>query len=197
MPPRPRRKLTSVTKSNALQYTAVFWDELFAELAKEYPDVATEKYHVDAMAAAFITRPETLDVVVASNLFADILTDLGGALQGSLGFPASANLNPEKRYPSMFEPVHGSAPDIASRGIANPIAAIWAGAMLLEHLGEAEAAGLIYGAIESVTAERRVRTPDLGGRATTAEMGDAIRGALTGARRSAPGSGTRAAGTTR
>ncbi len=178
---RPRKKLTSATKSNALQYTAVFWDELFAELAREYPDVATEKYHVDALAAAFITKPESFDVVVGSNLFADILTDLGGALQGSLGFPASANLNPEKRYPSMFEPVHGSAPDIAGQGIANPIAAIWAGAMLLEHLGEAEAAGAIYRAIESVTAERRVRTPDLGGRATTHEMGEAIRAGLRAA----------------
>lgn len=170
-----QRKLTSATKSNALQYSMVFWDELFAELTREYPDVMTEKYHVDALAAAFITKPESFDVVVGSNLFADILTDLGGALQGSLGMPASANLNPEKRHPSMFEPVHGSAPDIAGRGIANPIAAVWAGAMMLEHLGEPAAAGLLYGAVEAVTAEGRVRTPDLGGRATTRDMGDAIR----------------------
>ncbi|HEX7974618.1 MAG TPA: tartrate dehydrogenase, partial [Anaerolineales bacterium] len=136
---RPRHKLTSATKSNACQYSMVFWDEVFEELAAEYPDVQTEKWHVDALAARFVTHPQTLDVVVASNLFADILTDLGGALQGSLGIPPSANLNPERRYPSMFEPVHGSAPDIAGKGIANPAATIWAGAMLLEHLGQAEA----------------------------------------------------------
>jgi len=175
---RPKRKVTSATKSNALQYSMVFWDEVFAAIAREYPDVQTEKWHVDALAAAFITRPETLDVVVGSNLFSDILTDLGGALQGSLGFPASANLNPEQRYPSMFEPVHGSAPDIAGKGIANPIAAIWAGAMLLEHLGERDAAALIYRAIETVTAAGQVRTPDIGGQATTRDMGEAVRAAL-------------------
>ncbi|MCD6519882.1 MAG: tartrate dehydrogenase, partial [Anaerolineae bacterium] len=172
---RPRRELVSATKSNALQYSMVFWDEVFAELQREYPDVSCRRYHVDALAARFITAPESLDVVVASNLFGDILTDLGGALQGSLGIPPSGNINPERRYPSMFEPVHGSAPDIAGKGVANPIAAIWAGAMMLEHLGHADLAALILRAIEAVTEEGQVLTPDLGGRATTQQMGEAIR----------------------
>jgi tartrate dehydrogenase/decarboxylase/D-malate dehydrogenase len=172
---RPRRDLVSATKSNALQYSMVFWDEVFAALQKEYPEVACRQYHVDALAARFITAPESLDVVVASNLFGDILTDLGGALQGSLGIPPSGNINPERRYPSLFEPVHGSAPDIAGQGIANPIAAIWAGSMLLDHLGHTDAGALLLRAIEAVTAAGQTLTPDLGGSATTRQVGDAIR----------------------
>ncbi len=175
---RPRRELVSATKSNALQYSMVFWDEVFAQLKGEYADIACRQYHVDALAARFITAPESLDVVVASNLFGDILTDLGGALQGSLGIPPSGNINPERRYPSLFEPVHGSAPDIAGKGIANPIAAIWAASMLLDHLGHEDAGRAVMGAIEAVTAEGKTLTPDLGGRATTQEVGEAIRGRI-------------------
>ena len=131
-----RKKVTSATKSNANQYTMVFWDEVFEQVKAGYPDVETEKWHIDALAARFVTRPESLDVVVASNLFGDILSDLGGALQGSLGLIPSANLNPERKFPSLFEPVHGSAPDIMGKGIANPIAMIWAGALMLDFLGE-------------------------------------------------------------
>ncbi len=171
---RPRHRLTSATKSNALQYSMVFWDEIFHQLAREYPDVGTESCHVDALAARMITRPETLDVIVASNLFGDILTDLGGALQGSLGVAASANLNPEGEFPSMFESVHGSAPDIAGQNRANPMATIWAGALMLEALGEAPAAALVMAALEQVLAQGTARTPDLGGRNTTQEVGDAI-----------------------
>ncbi|HZK67520.1 MAG TPA: tartrate dehydrogenase, partial [Chloroflexota bacterium] len=155
---RPRKELVSATKSNACQYSMVFWDEVVRDVAREYPEVKVSQMHVDALAAQFVLRPETLSVVVASNLFGDILTDLGGALQGSLGIPASANLNPERRYPSMFEPVHGSAPDIAGQGIANPIAAIWAGASMLEFLGEKEAAGRVMDAVRAVTGEGRLFT---------------------------------------
>lgn len=146
-------KLASVTKSNAQKYTMVMWDEVTEELALEYPDVAVSRYHIDAIAARFVMNPESLDVVVASNLFGDILTDLGAAIQGGLGYAASANLNPDSSGPSMFEPVHGSAPDIAGRGIASPIAAIWSAAMMLEHLGEKDGAGAIMKALESVTSE--------------------------------------------
>jgi tartrate dehydrogenase/decarboxylase/D-malate dehydrogenase len=177
---RPRRMLASTTKSNALQYSMVFWDEVFAALQAEYPEVSCRQYHVDALAARFITAPESLDVVVASNLFGDILTDLGGALQGSLGIPPSGNINPEGRYPSLFEPVHGSAPDIAGKGIANPIAAIWAASMMLDHLGHEDAGGLMMQAVEKVTSERRILTPDLGGTATTRQVGEAVRKALEG-----------------
>jgi tartrate dehydrogenase/decarboxylase/D-malate dehydrogenase len=170
---RPRHKVTSVTKSNAQQYGMTLWDEVFARVALDYPSVATEHWLVDAMAARFVLRHETLDVVVASNLFADILSDLGSALAGSLGIAASANLNPERRYPSMFEPVHGSAPDIAGQGIANPIGAIWSAALMLEHLGlQAEAEGVMR-ALES-TCAAGVLTPDLGGSATTRQVTDAI-----------------------
>jgi tartrate dehydrogenase/decarboxylase/D-malate dehydrogenase len=171
---RPRKKLTSATKSNAMQYSMVFWDERFKAIAAEFPDVETEKWHIDALSARFVTHPESFDVVVASNLFGDILTDLGGALQGSLGLPASGNINPPRQYPSMFESVHGSAPDIDGKGIANPMATIWAGAMMLEFLGESEAAELIFKAVRATTAAKRVLTPDLGGQATTSEVGDHI-----------------------
>ena len=175
---RPGAPLISATKSNAQQYTSVLWDEVCVEVAGQYADIAWQSMLVDALAALMVLHPERLDVVVASNLFGDILTDLGGALQGSLGLPASANLNPERRYPSMFEPVHGSAPDIAGRGLSNPLAAIWAGAMMLEHLGERAAADLVLRAIERVVAEGRVRTPDLSGSSTTDEVADAVIAAL-------------------
>lgn len=172
---RPRKRLASATKSNALQYSMVFWDEVLHEVAREYPDVTAASYHVDALAARMITNPESLDVVVASNLFGDILTDLGAALQGSLGLAASANLNPTERLgPPVFEPVHGSAPDIAGRGIANPIAAIWTSALMIEHLGEPETSERVMQALRAVTGERKVRTPDLGGKSTTPEFAAAV-----------------------
>ncbi|MBX5210517.1 tartrate dehydrogenase [Rhizobium sp. NZLR11] len=146
-------KLASVTKSNAQKYSMVFWDQITNMLALEYPDVEVSSYHIDAMAARMVMAPESLDVVVASNLFGDILTDLGAAIQGGLGFAASANINPGRTAPSMFEPVHGSAPDIAHLGIANPIAAIWSGAMMLEHLGEPDAARRVMTAVEMVTSD--------------------------------------------
>lgn len=147
-----RGKLASVTKSNAQKYSMVFWDEMTDRLAAEYPDVQVSRYHIDAMAARMVMAPESLDVVVASNLFGDILTDLGAAIQGGLGYAASANINPDRSAPSMFEPVHGSAPDIAHLGIANPIATIWSGAMMLDHLGETAAAARVMAAIEGATA---------------------------------------------
>jgi tartrate dehydrogenase/decarboxylase/D-malate dehydrogenase len=148
-----RGRLASVTKSNAQKFSMVFWDEITRELAAGYPDVAVTSYHVDALAARMVMTPESLDVVVASNLFGDILTDLGAAIQGGLGFAASANINPDRSAPSMFEPVHGSAPDIAGLGIANPIAAIWSGAMMLAHLGESAAADRVMKALEATTAK--------------------------------------------
>ncbi|MFN8632495.1 MAG: tartrate dehydrogenase [Chloroflexota bacterium] len=175
---RKRKKVTSVTKSNAQQYGMVLWDEVFRRVSQEFPGVETEQWLVDAMAARFVLRPDTLEVVVASNLFADILSDLGSALAGSLGIAASANLNPERRFPSMFEPVHGSAPDIAGKGIANPIAAIWSAALMLDHLGLPGESAAIMAAVESVTAAGLL-TPDLGGSCTTREVGDAILAALT------------------
>jgi len=168
-----RHLLASATKSNALNHTAVFWDEVVDAVALDYPDVTVTTYHVDALAARFVVAPDTLDVVVASNLFGDILTDLGGALQGSLGLPASANLNPERRFPSMFEPVHGSAPGRAGQGVGNPLAALWAAKMLLDHLGETESAGLLMDAIRHV-ARNGPYTRDLGGSAKTTEVGAAI-----------------------
>ncbi|HEU0200738.1 MAG TPA: tartrate dehydrogenase [Burkholderiaceae bacterium] len=172
------KRLASVTKSNAQRHSMVFWDEVAEQVARDYPDVAVTRYHVDAMAARFINNPETLDVVVASNLFGDILTDVGAAIQGGLGFAASANINPAGGVPSMFEPVHGSAPDIAGRGIANPIATIWAGSMMLEHLGEKAAADAVMKAVEAVTGQARAATPDMGGKATTRQVAEAIAAAL-------------------
>src|SRR5688500_19223373 len=176
---RPRRELASATKSNALQHSMVLWDTVVDEVRKDFPDVAFRKYHVDALAARMVTHPQTLDVIVASNLFGDILTDIGSAISGSLGVGPSGNINPDRTSPSMFEPIHGSAPDIAGKGIANPIAAIWAGAMMLDHLGERAAHDSILRAIERVIGDERVKTPDLGGKATTAEMTKAVASALT------------------
>jgi tartrate dehydrogenase/decarboxylase/D-malate dehydrogenase len=175
---RPRKLLASATKSNALQHVMVFWDEVVAGVAKEFPDIELRKYHVDALCARMVTHPHTLDVIVASNLFGDILTDIGSAISGSLGVAPGGNINPERTTPSMFEPIHGSAPDIAGKGIANPIAAIWAGAMMLQHLGEPAAHDRILRAIEQVIADERVKTPDLGGKATTMDMTKAITAAF-------------------
>jgi tartrate dehydrogenase/decarboxylase / D-malate dehydrogenase len=172
---RPRRVLASATKSNALRHSMVLWDEVAEIVRKDYPTVDYRKYHVDAIAARMITHPGTLDVIVASNLFGDILTDIGSAISGSLGIAPGANINPERQYPSMFEPIHGSAPDIAGKGIANPIGAIWAGAMMLDHLGHRDLHDRIIGAIERVVASGTNRTPDLGGQATTRHLADAIR----------------------
>lgn len=170
-----RGKLASVTKSNAQKYSMVFWDEVTAQVAADYTDVEVVNYHIDAMAARMVMAPESLDVVVASNLFGDILTDLGAAIQGGLGYAASANINPERNAPSMFEPVHGSAPDIAHLGIANPIAAIWSGAMMLDHLGESRAAAAVIGAIEAATARGIGTKP---GEHKTTEITGAIVAAL-------------------
>ncbi|SDC97692.1 tartrate dehydrogenase [Glycomyces harbinensis] len=170
---RARKKVSSVTKSNAQQYGMVLWDETFQRVAADYPDVETESVLVDAMSAKFVLHPEDLSVVVASNLHADILSDLGSALAGSLGLAASANLNPERRFPSMFEPVHGSAPDIAGRGVCNPIGAIGSAAMMLDHLGLHDEAKTVNRAIEATTAQG-VKTRDVGGTADTAEVTEAI-----------------------
>jgi tartrate dehydrogenase/decarboxylase/D-malate dehydrogenase len=166
--------LTSATKSNGIIHTMPFWDERFRAIALEFPDVQTDQYHIDILTAHFVRHPEWFDVVVGSNLFGDILSDLGPAVVGSIGIAPSGNLNPEREFPSMFEPVHGSAPDIAGKGIANPIGQIWSGAMMLRHMGEPEAADAVERAIESVLKSTKVTTPDLGGRATTREMGEAI-----------------------
>jgi tartrate dehydrogenase/decarboxylase/D-malate dehydrogenase len=170
---RPRKRLTSVTKSNAQQYAMVLWDECFERVGADFPDVETDSRLVDAMAARFVLAPGELGVVVGSNLFGDILSDLGGALAGGLGLAPSANLDPERRAPSMFEPVHGSAPDIAGQGIANPLGAIESGAMMLHHLGRPEAARRIERAVAATIADG-VLTPDLGGRHGTAEVGAAV-----------------------
>jgi tartrate dehydrogenase/decarboxylase/D-malate dehydrogenase len=169
-----RHHLTSVTKSNAQGFSMAFWDRVFADVAREYPDIQTESLLVDAACMDLVRRPETFDVIVASNLFGDILTDLSAAITGSLGLAPSANLNPSKACPSLFEPVHGSAPDIVGRGIANPMATMLAGAMMLEFLGEAEAAGRVEKAVLAVLADGRVLTPDLGGSATTSAVGNAV-----------------------
>lgn len=171
---RPRRLLASATKSNAWQHAMVLWDQVVADVAPDHPSVTWRSYHVDALAARMVTHPETLDVIVASNLFGDILTDLGAALTGSLGLAPGANLNPERDHPSMFEPIHGSAPDIAGQGIANPIGTIWAGALMLDHLGLADAHEQIVSAIEVVLRTGGIRTPDLGGTGSTVELATAI-----------------------
>jgi len=171
---RPRRKVTSATKSNGIIHTMPYWDERFAAMAKQYPDVKTDQYHIDILCAHFVQHPDWFDVVVGSNLFGDILSDLGPAVAGSIGIAPSANINPERRHPSMFEPVHGSAPDIAGRWICNPIGQIWSGAMMLEHLGEKAAADAIVAAIETVLREGGPRTRDMGGQAGTVEVGRAI-----------------------
>jgi tartrate dehydrogenase/decarboxylase/D-malate dehydrogenase len=170
--------LVSVTKSNASRYAYVLWDEVVAAAASEYPEVTVQRMHVDAMAARMVLRPDTIDVVVASNLFADILTDLGAALQGGLGLAASANLDPTGAHPSLFEPVHGSAPDIAGQGRANPVGAIWSGALMLRSLGLADEAARVEQAIAQVLADGAVRTADLGGSASTEEVADAVISAL-------------------
>ena len=163
-------KLASATKSNGIIHTMPFWDEIFRELGAEHPDVETSEYHIDALAALFVLDPGRFDVVVASNLFGDILTDLGAAIIGSIGIAPSANLNPEGEFPSMFEPVHGSAPDIAGTGAANPLGQVWTGAMMLDHLGHEDAAADVMTAISSVLADTGARTPDLGGTASTQEV---------------------------
>jgi len=174
-----KRHVTSATKSNGIIYTMPFWDERFATLSKEYPDIRTDQFHIDILTAHFVRHPDWFDVVVGSNLFGDILSDLGPAVVGSIGIAASGNLNPEREFPSMFEPVHGSAPDIAGKGIANPIGQIWSGAMMLRHLGETEAADAIERAIEMVLGGGGPRTPDLGGKATTKDLGEAIAAAVS------------------
>ena len=168
------KHLTSATKSNGIIHTMPFWDECFHVMASEYPDVRTDQFHIDILTAHFVRHPDWFDVVVGSNLFGDILSDLGPAVVGSIGIAPSANLNPEKEFPSMFEPVHGSAPDIAGKGIANPIGQIWSGAMMLRHLGEPDAADAVETAIANVLAERTVRTADIGGAASTRVLGAAI-----------------------
>jgi tartrate dehydrogenase/decarboxylase / D-malate dehydrogenase len=173
---RTRRKkhVTSATKSNGITFTMPFWDERFAAMAKAYPDIRTDQFHIDILCAHFVQHPDWFDVVVGSNLFGDILSDLGPAVAGSIGIAPSANINPERRFPSMFEPVHGSAPDIAGRHVCNPIGQIWSAAIMLEHLGETEAAGAIVAAIETLLRDGGPRTRDLGGQAGTADVGDAL-----------------------
>jgi tartrate dehydrogenase/decarboxylase/D-malate dehydrogenase len=175
---RPRKLLASATKSNALRHSMVFWDEVAEIVRKDYPSVEYRKFHVDAIAARMVTHPASLDVIVCSNLFGDILTDIGSAISGSLGIAPGANINPERTHPSMFEPIHGSAPDIAGKGIANPIGAVWAGAQMLDHLGHRDLHDKVIGAIERVVASGKNRTPDLGGQAKTKDLAEAITGEI-------------------
>jgi tartrate dehydrogenase/decarboxylase / D-malate dehydrogenase len=175
---RPKKHLTSATKSNGISITMPYWDERVVEMSKNYPDVRWDQYHIDILTARFVLSPDRFDVVVASNLFGDILSDLGPACTGTIGIAPGGNINPERKYPSVFEPVHGSAPDIAGQGIANPIGQIWSGAMMLEHLGEKDAAAAVVGSIERVLAERTLRTRDLGGNADTEACGKAVAEAL-------------------
>ena len=177
---KSKKHLTSATKSNGIIYTMPFWDQCFRELATQYPDVRTDQFHIDILTAHFVRHPDWFDVVVGSNLFGDILSDLGPAVVGSIGIAPSANLNPEREFPSMFEPVHGSAPDIAGKGIANPIGQIWSGAMMLRHLGFSDAADTVEAAIAKVLASRQLRTPDIGGKSTTEDMGKAIASLVKG-----------------
>jgi tartrate dehydrogenase/decarboxylase/D-malate dehydrogenase len=178
---RPRKLLTVVTKSNAQRHAMVMWDEIASEIAREFPDVTWDKMLVDAMTMRMVAKPASIDTVVATNLHADILSDLAAALSGSLGIAPTANLNPEREFPSMFEPIHGSAFDIMGKGIANPIGTFWSSVMLLEHLGQDAAATRLMTAIEQVTADARFHTPDLGGKATTREVTDAVINAIRGA----------------
>lgn len=171
---RPKKHLTSATKSNGISITMPYWDERVEEMAKAYPGVKWDKYHIDILAANFVLHPDWFDVVVGSNLFGDILSDLGPACTGTIGIAPSGSLNPERKFPSLFEPVHGSAPDIAGKGIANPVGQIWSAAMMLDHLGEPEAGKAIVAAIETVLAEEKLRTRDLGGQANTVECGKEI-----------------------
>jgi len=175
---RPKKHLTAATKSNGIFISMPYWDERVAEMARNYPDVKVDKFHIDILTAHFVRHPDWFDVVVASNLFGDILSDLGPACTGTIGIAPSANINPERKFPSLFEPVHGSAPDIAGQGIANPIGQIWSGAMMLDHLGHAAAHDAIVRAIEKVTAEGP-RTPDMGGTASTSDVGKAVVDALS------------------
>jgi tartrate dehydrogenase/decarboxylase/D-malate dehydrogenase len=175
---RRKKHVSSATKSNGIIHSMPYWDERFAAIGKEYPDVRTDQFHIDILTAHFVRNPDWFDVVVASNLFGDILSDLGPAVVGSIGIAAGGNINPEKEFPSMFEPVHGSAPDIAGKGIANPIGQIWSGAMMLDHLGEAKAAAAIEKALQDVLAAGEPRTADLGGKASTRDVGGAIERAL-------------------
>lgn len=176
---RPQKHLTSATKSNGISITMPYWDERVEEMAKGYADLKVDKFHIDILAANFVLHPDRFDVVVASNLFGDILSDLGPACTGTIGIAPSGNINPERRFPSLFEPVHGSAPDIAGRGIANPIGQIWCAAMMLEHLQEPQAAAAIVTAMETVLDRGpQALTPDMGGKATTAELGKAVAEAL-------------------
>jgi tartrate dehydrogenase/decarboxylase / D-malate dehydrogenase len=174
---RSKKHLTSATKSNGIFISMPYWDERFAEMAKQYPDIKTDKFHIDILTAHFVRNPHWFDVVVCSNLFGDILSDLGPACTGTIGIAPSANINPERKFPSLFEPVHGSAPDIAGKGIANPIGQIWCGAMMLDHLGYPKAHDAMLKAIEEVT-EHGPRTPDMGGNATTADVGKAVAQAI-------------------
>ena len=177
---RPAKHVTSATKSNGISITMPYWDERFKAMAARYPAIRTDQYHIDILSAQFVLHPDWFDVVVGSNLFGDILSDLGPAVCGTIGIAPSANINPERDFPSTFEPVHGSAPDIAGKGIANPIGQIWSGALMLEHLGHADAAAAIVRAIEATLADRSApRTPDLGGKATTVELGKAIAAAIS------------------
>jgi tartrate dehydrogenase/decarboxylase/D-malate dehydrogenase len=175
---RKAKHVTSATKSNGIIHTMPYWDERFKAMASEFPDIKTDQFHIDILTANFVLHPDWFDVVVGSNLFGDILSDLGPAVAGTIGIAPSANINPERDYPSMFEPVHGSAPDIAGKGIANPIGQIWSGAMMLEHLGHADAALAVETAIESVLGDPSVLTPDMGGKATTEDLGKAIAEAI-------------------
>jgi tartrate dehydrogenase/decarboxylase/D-malate dehydrogenase len=174
---RPKKHVTAATKSNGIFISMPYWDERVAEMSRNYPDVKVDKFHIDILTAHFVRHPDWFDVVVASNLFGDILSDLGPACTGTIGIAPSANINPERKFPSLFEPVHGSAPDIAGQGIANPIGQIWSGAMMLDHLGHPAAHDAIVRAIEKVTAEGP-RTPDMGGTASTADVGKAVADAV-------------------
>ncbi|MCH7711227.1 MAG: tartrate dehydrogenase [Proteobacteria bacterium] len=175
---RADKHLTSATKSNGIIHTMPYWDERFRAAAADYPGIRTDQYHIDILCAHFVQHPDWFDVVVGSNLLGDILSDLGPAVAGSIGIAPSANINPEREFPSMFEPVHGSAPDIAGKGIANPIGQVWSGAMMLDHLGQGEAAKAVEAAIEAVLVDKELLTPDMGGKATTGELGKAIAGAI-------------------